>query len=57
MFQVTREEDLNMFDGDEFIPEIPPPACYGPLHFVDVADDEVDGYPEYTYIEDLRILG
>jgi hypothetical protein len=38
MFIPTREEDLNVFDGDTFIPNIPPPACAGPLHIVDVAD-------------------
>ncbi|MBN1399604.1 MAG: hypothetical protein JXA74_02130, partial [Anaerolineae bacterium] len=46
MFQVTREEDLNMFDGDEFVPAIPPPACAGALHTVDVAGDGNDEYPE-----------
>ncbi len=35
MFQVTREEDLNIFGGDEFVPAVPPPACAGPLHIVD----------------------
>ena len=34
---MTREEDINVFDGDEFVPQIPPPACAGPLHTVDVA--------------------
>ncbi len=44
LYQVTREEDVNMFDGDEFIPQIPPSACAGPLHIVDVADVLPDGY-------------
>ncbi len=44
LFTVTREEDLNVFDGDEFIPDIPPPACAGPLHIVDVAGVGDDGY-------------
>jgi hypothetical protein len=44
LYQVTREEDLNMFDGDEFIPQIPPSACAGPLHVVDVAGVATDGY-------------
>jgi hypothetical protein len=43
LFQVTREEDLNIFDGDEFIPLIPPPACAGPMHVVDVAGIPPDG--------------
>ena len=44
MYEVTKEEDLNIFDGDEFIPQIPPPACAGPLHIVDVKDSGTDGY-------------
>jgi hypothetical protein len=45
---VTREEDLNIFDGDEFFPQIPPPACAGPLHIVDVATwpDGLDRGPD-----------
>jgi hypothetical protein len=43
-FQVTREEDLNMFAGDQFIPQVPPPACAGPLHTVDVAGAGTDNY-------------
>jgi hypothetical protein len=46
MFQVTREEDLNMFDGDTFVPSVPPPACAGPLHTVDVAGSGTDSYPQ-----------
>jgi hypothetical protein len=45
MFLPTREEDLNMFDGDTFIPNIPPPACAGPLHIVDLADAGPDNMP------------
>jgi hypothetical protein len=45
LFQVTREEDLNIFDGDEFVPQIPPPACAGALHIVDLAGVGTDGYP------------
>jgi hypothetical protein len=51
MFQVTREEDLNVFDGDEFFPMIPPPACAGPLHIVDVEDALPDNYPGYIFWE------
>jgi hypothetical protein len=57
LFQVTREEDLNMFDGDEFIPLIPPPACAGPLHTVNLAEANPDGYPETTYTETYWIGG
>ncbi len=44
LYKVTREEDVNTFDGDTFVPQIPPPACAGPLHIVDVADVGTDGY-------------
>ena len=39
MYKVTREEDINIGNGDEFVPAVPPPACAGPLHTVDLADD------------------
>jgi hypothetical protein len=42
-YQVVREEDINIFGGDEFIPAVPPPACAGPLHTVDVANVGTDG--------------
>lgn len=42
-YQVVREEDINIFGGDEFIPAVPPPACAGPLHTVDVAAVGADG--------------
>ena len=51
MYQVTREEDLNMYDADVFVPAVPPPACAGPLHTVDVTDDGVDEYPAVTWVE------
>jgi uncharacterized repeat protein (TIGR01451 family) len=41
LYQVTREEDINIANGDSFVPQVPPPACAGPLHTVDVA--QVDG--------------
>ena len=37
MYKVTREEDINIANGDQFVPQVPPPACAGPLHTVDVA--------------------
>lgn len=43
MYQVVREEDINIFGGDEFVPAVPPPACAGPKHIVDVAGVGVDG--------------
>jgi uncharacterized repeat protein (TIGR01451 family) len=42
-YQVVREEDINIFGGDEFVPAVPPPACAGPLHTVDVAGVGADG--------------
>ena len=44
-YKVTREEDINIGNGDEFVPAVPPPACAGPLHIVDVAGSGTDGYP------------
>ena len=35
MYKVTREEDINIGNGDQIIPQVPPPACAGPLHTVD----------------------
>jgi hypothetical protein len=43
LYQVVREEDINVFNGDEFVPQIPPPPCAGPLHTVDVAGILPDG--------------
>ena len=44
LYQVTREEDINIANGDSFVPQVPPPACAGPLHTVDVAGSGSDGY-------------
>ena len=46
LFQFTREEDINIANGDQFVPQVPPPACAGPLHTVDVAGFGADGYGE-----------
>ena len=46
MYQVTKEEDINIANGDQFIPQIPPPECAGPLHTVDVAGIGTDVWPE-----------
>jgi len=43
MYQVVREEDINIFGGDQFVPAVPPPACAGALHTVDVSGVGVDG--------------
>jgi len=48
LYNVTKEEDINVANGDQFIPQVPPPACAGPLHTVDVAGIGTDGYPENT---------
>jgi len=49
IYQVVREEDVNVFDGDQFTPAIPPPACAGPLHTVDVVNAGADGYSPVVY--------
>jgi hypothetical protein len=46
LYQVTREEDINVANGDSFIPQVPPPACAGALHTVDLLDGTSDNYPE-----------
>jgi hypothetical protein len=43
LYRVTREDDINVFDGDQFVPQVPPPACAGALHTVDVAGVGADG--------------
>ena len=35
IYKVTREEDINIANGDEFIPAALPSECAGPLHAVD----------------------
>jgi hypothetical protein len=42
-YQVVKEEDINVFSGDVFVPAIPPPPCVGPLHQVDVQGVAPDG--------------
>ncbi len=46
LYQVTKEEDINIANGDQFIPQVPPPSCAGPLHTVDVAGIGTDMWPE-----------
>jgi uncharacterized repeat protein (TIGR01451 family) len=43
LYKVTREEDINVFTGDTYVPQVPPPACAGTLHTVDVAGIAPDG--------------
>jgi IPT/TIG domain-containing protein len=38
-FKVVKEDDVNVFSGDTFVPQVPPPPCAGPLHTVHVVDD------------------
>ena len=44
-YQVTGEEDINIANGNQIVPQVPPSACAGSLHTVDVAGDGTDGYP------------
>ena len=44
MYQVTGEEDINIANGDQIVPQVPPPACAGALHTVDLLGDGTDGY-------------
>jgi len=47
-YKLTREEDVNIANGDTFIPQVPPPACAGPLHTVDLGGQGIDGYGAVT---------
>jgi hypothetical protein len=47
LYKFTREEDINIGNGDSFVPQVPPPACAGALHTVDVANIGTDG-PDAT---------
>lgn len=38
IYTVTREEDVNVFNGDTYIPNVPPPACVGAMHTVTVTN-------------------
>jgi hypothetical protein len=51
LYKVTREEDINIANGDSFVPQVPPPICAGVLHTVDVAGGVpgvTDNYPAVT---------
>ncbi len=43
LYNFTTEEDINIGNGDAFYPSVPPPACVGALHTVDVADMDAQG--------------
>lgn len=43
LYKVTKEEDVNVFNGDQFTPQVPPPPCAGALHTVDVKGVGTDG--------------
>lgn len=42
-YQVIREEDQNTDQGDDFVPEVPPAPCAGPLHLVNDPRNPADG--------------
>ena len=56
VYQFTREEDINIGNGDSFVPQVPPPSCAGALHTVDVAGAGSDSYPATT-VPDPADLG
>ncbi|NWJ46026.1 MAG: hypothetical protein HXX08_09130 [Chloroflexi bacterium] len=42
-YEVTKEEDVNIFTGDAYTPQVLNPPCVGPLHVVDVKGILPDG--------------
>lgn len=42
-YQVIKEEDQNTDEGDELVPQIPPPPCVGPLHTVNDPRNPANG--------------
>ena len=42
-YQVIKEEDQNTDEGDEFVPQIPPPPCVGDDHLVNDSRNPADG--------------
>ncbi len=45
LYKVTAEEDINIGNGDQIVPQVPPPSCAGTLHTVDLLGDATDNYP------------
>ena len=43
-YTVSAEEDVNVFHGDQFVPQIPPPPCVGPMHLVHIVDNYADAH-------------
>lgn len=43
MYKVTGEEDINIGNGNQIVPQVPPPACAGAQHTVDVAGIDAEG--------------
>ncbi|HEY7589436.1 MAG TPA: hypothetical protein VH723_00445 [Candidatus Limnocylindrales bacterium] len=54
-YKVTREEDVNVFGGDQFAPAVPPHPCAGAMHTVDVLgigpDDPATGTHNPSFVE------
>ncbi len=48
LYKATAEEDINIGNGDQIVPQVPPPSCAGKLHTVDVLDGHTatDNYPK-----------
>ncbi len=42
-YHVTGEEDINIGNGNQIVPQVPPPACAGASHTVDVAGIDAQG--------------
>jgi hypothetical protein len=42
-YRHIQEEDQNTDQGDDFIPQVPPPPCAGPLHLVNDPRNPADG--------------
>ncbi|MCB9101109.1 MAG: pectin esterase [Anaerolineales bacterium] len=43
-YRHIKEEDQNTDQGDDFIPQVPPPPCAGPLHLVNDPRNPADGH-------------
>ena len=43
LYKPTGEEDINIGNGNEIVPQVPPPSCAGPLHTVDVKGIDAQG--------------
>jgi len=56
LYKVTKEEDVNIGNGDSFVPQVPPSACAGPLHTVDVAGFGTDGYGSVDLFGDGSVI-